>query len=104
MPMPPYPIRCYRSGCPNLAAYKIAAAWSDGVTRELKTYALCCADCLKDFYHLSCRKQTACRLAPGETLDRPGIYEMLRGKRDQQLVRLADRENELLDSSLPDRA
>jgi hypothetical protein len=92
MPMPAYPVLCYRQGCTNLAAYKIAAAWSDGVTQELKTYALCCADCLKDLYHLSCRKQAACRLALGEKLERPGIFEMVRGKRDQQLVRLVDLE------------
>jgi hypothetical protein len=95
MPMPPYPILCYRTGCQHLAAYKIAASWSDGVTQELKTYALCCGDCLKELYHLSCRKQAACRLAPGEKLERPGIYEMLRGKRDQELVRLSEFEKQL---------
>ncbi len=94
MPMPPYPVPCYRTGCANQAAYKIAASWSDGITQELKTYALCCAGCLKDFYRLSCRKHAACHLAPGETLERPGIYEMLRGKRDQQLMRLAELEKE----------
>jgi hypothetical protein len=95
MPMPPYPISCYKPGCPNLARYKIAAAWSDGITRELKTYALCCADCLAELYLHSCRKQAACRLAAGETLQRPGIYEMVRGMRDQQLVRLPDLEKRL---------
>jgi hypothetical protein len=94
MPMPPYPVYCYGPGCPNLARYKIAAAWSDGITRELKTYALCCTDCLADLYNRSCRKQGACRLAPGETLERPGIYEMVRGVRDQQLVRLPDLEEQ----------
>ena len=37
MPMPPYPILCYRQGCEKPAVYKIAAQWSDGITRELKT-------------------------------------------------------------------
>jgi hypothetical protein len=92
--MPSYPIHCCRPGCSNLADFKIAATWSDGVTQELKTYALCCASCLKDLYHLSCRKQAACRLAPGERLEQPGIFELVRGKRDQQLARLADIENE----------
>ena len=46
MPMPPYPIYCYTQGCKNLASYKIAGRWSDGVQSELKTYSLCCADCL----------------------------------------------------------
>ena len=95
MPMPPYPISCYKPGCPNLARYKIAAEWSDGITRELKTYALCCPDHLGELYRQSCRKQAACRLAAGETLQRPGIYEMVRGMRDQQLVRLPDLESQL---------
>jgi hypothetical protein len=92
MPMPHYAVHCYRPGCTQLAVYKIAAGWSDGVTQELKTYALCCSDCLAELYQGSCRKQAACRLAPGETLERPGIYEMVRGKRDRHLVRLAELE------------
>jgi hypothetical protein len=55
---------------------------------------LCCQDCLPELYYRSCRKQAACRLAPGETLERPGIYEMARGRRDQQLVRLPDLEKQ----------
>jgi hypothetical protein len=100
MPMPSYPVYCYGPGCQNLAGYKIAAAWSDGVTHELKTYALCCADCLADLYHRSCRKQAACRLTQGEQLERPGIYEMVRGMRDQQLVRLPDLEKQFQSSSI----
>ena len=46
MPMPPYAVLCYRPGCDRPAAYKVAARWSDGVTEELKTYSLCCAECL----------------------------------------------------------
>jgi hypothetical protein len=99
MPMPPYPVRCQRTGCPNQAVYKIAAAWSDGVTRELKNYALCCADCLKDLYVASCCKQAACRLTPGERLERPGVFELARGLRDQQLGRLNDLENQFQSSS-----
>ncbi len=94
MPMPPYPVPCYHPGCPNLAVYKIAASWSDGLTQELKTYALCCAACLKELYQLSCRKQAACRLAPNEKLARPGIFEVVRGQRDQQLARVSDLEKQ----------
>src|SRR5579871_3288253 len=96
MPMPPYPLRCYRPGCEELAVYKIAARWSDGVTQELKTYALTCPACLAERFQRSRAKQTACRLAPGETLEEPGIYELARGRRDQQLVRRIDLEQPLL--------
>jgi hypothetical protein len=92
MPMPPYPICCYSPGCGRLAVYKIAACWSDGVTHELKTYALSCAECLTDWLVRSRAKQAACRLALGETLEPPGVYEMLRGQRDQQLMRRPDLE------------
>lgn len=95
MPMPPYPLRCYRKGCGEVAVYKIAARWSDGLTAELKTYALSCPSCLPEQFRTSCEKQAACRLAPGETLERPGIYQLERLQRDQQLTRLRDLEEEL---------
>ena len=94
MSMPPYPVRCYARGCDKLAAYKIAARWSDGITHELKTYALSCGDCLAEQYRRSCAKQKACRLARGETLGTPEIFELARGRRDLDLVRRADLERE----------
>ena len=94
MPMPPYPLYCYRPGCGRLAVYKIAARWSDGVTEELKTYALSCPECLGDWWRRSRDKQAACRLAPGETLEAPGVYHLERGRRDRQLRRLTDLEPE----------
>ena len=95
MPMPPYPLVCYRRGCGRPAVYKIAARWSDGVTQELKTYALTCAGCLAEWFARSRAKQAACRRAPGETLEAPGIYETARGRRDAQLVRREDLERQL---------
>jgi len=87
-----YPIRCTRKGCGRPALYKIAARWSDGVTEELKTYALVCAECLREGYQESCAKNAACRRAKGETLEKPGIYLLARGERDQQLRRCSDLE------------
>jgi hypothetical protein len=99
MPMPPYPVICYRPGCGRPAVYKIAARWSDGLTEELKTYSLCCAACLPDLYRISRQKQAACRLAPGETLEAPGIYELACGRRDHHLCRRVDLEQPLSSSS-----
>src|SRR5262245_45543097 len=79
MPMPPYPLLGYHNGCVRPAVYKIAARWSDGITQELKTYALSCAACLPEWFRLSREKQKACRLAPNETLEPPGIYSLERG-------------------------
>lgn len=95
MPMAPYPVLCYRPGCGRPARYKIAARWSDGVTEELKTYALSCEGCLAAQFARSKAKQAACRRARGETLDVPGIYELARGQRDAGLVRLHNIEEEL---------
>jgi hypothetical protein len=93
--MPPYPVLCYSRGCGRPALYKIAARWSDGVTEELKTYALCCPECLAAWFLRSCEKQAACRRAPGEILEAPGIYELARGSRDRALVRRLDLERHM---------
>jgi len=93
--MPSYPIYCYTPGCKNLAAYKIAGQWSDGMQSELKTYGLCCEDCLAEWYKKGLEKQKACLPAPGETLEAPGIYHMEHGQRDRKLQRLEKMEKEL---------
>jgi hypothetical protein len=90
-----YPVYCYRSGCGQLAEYKIAARWSDGITEELKTYALSCPACIADLYRNARQKQKQCRKAPGEILEPPGIYRLQRGQRDQALERLGDMEARL---------
>ena len=100
--MPSYPVRCYTHGCNELAAYKIAARWSDGVTQELKTYTLSCPACLAESFRRSRAKQAACRLAPGETLESPSIYELTHGRRDSQLVRRDDLEQRLSTASESD--
>lgn len=94
--MPPYPVICYRQGCPQPAKYKIAARWSDGITQELKTYFLTCPECLHDCFRDSLKKQAACHVAPGETLERPGIYLLEHGQRDRSLERVPDLEQQML--------
>ena len=69
-----------------------AARWSDGITRDLKTYALTCPACLAEAFQKGLRKQRECRLAANETLEAPGIYELARGRRDVQLARRGDLE------------
>jgi hypothetical protein len=96
MPMPPYAVLCYTPGCGQPASYKVAAAWSDGVTSELKTYGLACAACLAAWYRRAKERQAACRVAFGETLDGPGIYRIERGYRDQHLLRLPDVEAKIV--------
>jgi hypothetical protein len=95
VPLRNYIIRCYTPGCPREATYKVASRWSDGVTSELKTYSLCCAECLPERYRASMQKQAACRTAAGEILEPPGIYLLTRGQRDQQLQRDMEMEEKL---------
>jgi hypothetical protein len=75
-----------------LAVFKVAARWSDGQTDELKTYALACPNCVSKLHAAARVKQAACRLAPGETLEEPGVYELHRGGRDRTLVRRTELE------------
>lgn len=93
MPMPPYPVTCYAPGCSAPAVFKIAARWSDGLTDELKTYSLACPDCVSKLFADAATRRAACRLAHGETLDAPGIFEIARGDRDRVLKRRADLES-----------
>jgi hypothetical protein len=95
MPLTNYTIRCHTPGCPHEAVFKIASRWSDGLIRELKTYALCCEACLPERFREARRKQAACRLAPGETLEPPGVYRLNRGCRDTGLERLPELEQHL---------
>ena len=44
MAMPPYTIHC--QACGAKASLKVASHWSDGETRELKTYSIVCDRCL----------------------------------------------------------
>lgn len=94
--MPPYPVRCHVPACDAEAHFKIAARWSDGTTDELKTYSLACPACLPGLLASARAKQRACRLAPGEALDPPAVYELVRGTRDRQLVRRPDLEGDIL--------
>lgn len=73
--MPPfaYPVTCHAPGCTAPARYKIAAAWSDGLTRELKTYSLACEACLAAEFAKAVPRRDACRLADGETLGPPEV-------------------------------
>ena len=85
-----YPIICY--SCASPAEYKVAAEWSDGQTRELKTYALSCARCLAANFAKAKVKQAQCRLLHGETLAVPGIYALGKRTAERQLVRMAELE------------
>lgn len=86
--MPLTVVRCSLPGCSEVASYKIAALWSDGVTSELKTFGFACADHLGMVFPDAEARRNDCLPAPGETLEEIAIYKYENGKRDRQLLRL----------------
>ena len=68
-----YPLLCQCCGQP--ATLKIASEWSDGQTRELKTYSICCATCLPAEWDAAGVRQKSCRISLGENLGPPGVYD-----------------------------
>jgi hypothetical protein len=90
-----YPVLCTTEGCRAEARYKIAAIWNDGTIQELKTYGLTCEEHLEGQFRRGRDKQRSCRLAEGETLSPPQIFRIEAGRRDRELVRVADLEAKL---------
>ena len=73
--MTKYPVVCQTLSCGQLATFKIASEWSDGVTAELKTYALCCEKCVPEWFELAMDRQRVCHLTDGESLGIPKVIE-----------------------------
>ncbi len=90
MGMPHYHVNCARCGQP--ATLKVASQWSDGDTRELKTYAIVCAGCLIPALASARERHLQCRVLPGETVGAPGVWELATGKPSTSLVRRPDLE------------
>ena len=82
MPMPVYEIRCQTAECGKLAVCKIASRWSDGVTKELKTYFLTCEDCRDASLREAIKKKQICRLTDGEVLSEPEVFPLIRSRRE----------------------
>ena len=86
----PFVVRCTMQGCQETAGYKIASEWSDGTTKELKTYGLACEKHLEALFRRSREKQRGCHVAEGESLSTPHIFRIETDRRDRELVRLTD--------------
>jgi hypothetical protein len=94
--MEPNRVFCYRPTCnaPQCgkpARYKIAAAWSDGTSHELKNYGLACDDHAASELERARRHHEGLRLADGETVGPVEIYLLQDGCRDTELARAVDR-------------
>ena len=72
-----YPVTC--TTCTTPARYKIAAVWSDGLKRELKTYFLSCDGCLPGHLAAARAKHAGCTMTEGESLLAPAVFERSEG-------------------------
>ena len=86
---------CYRAGCSapgcdRPAAYKIAATWSDGTSRELKNYGLACDIHRKSQLTAARSRLNTLKLSDGESVGPVELYMLRTGCRDVDLTRLAD--------------
>jgi hypothetical protein len=81
---------CSAPGCDHPAIYKIAAAWSDGTSRELKNYGLVCEPHRGAQLTLARRHHQALRLSDGESVGPVELYVLRTGCRDVELTRLVD--------------
>jgi hypothetical protein len=81
---------CSVSGCDRHALYKVAAAWSDGTSRELKNYGLACEEHRQDQLDRAKTAREGLKLAEGEVVGSVGLYQLLPGVRDAELTRLSN--------------
>jgi hypothetical protein len=86
---------CYQPGCSSLgcdrpASFKIAAAWSDGTSQELKNYGLACALHRESQLSAARARHEAHRRSDGESVGAVELYALRTGCRDVELTRLGD--------------
>lgn len=85
-----YQPKCSAAKCDQPAAYKVAAPWSNGTSRELKNYGLACEAHRDSQLALAQLHRQGLKLAEGETVGEVGLYQLVAGKRDVDLPRLPD--------------
>ncbi len=81
---------CLADGCHAAAEFKAAATWTDGVYRELKNYGAACSAHAPMLLEQARRRRAALVLAEGESVGEVGLYRLQSGRRDAELVRLAE--------------
>jgi hypothetical protein len=85
-----YKPTCSASNCDKPAVYKLAAAWSNGTSRELKNYGLTCEEHREAQLGLAQQHRKDLKLHEGESVGQVGVYQLVEGRRDAELPRLPD--------------
>jgi hypothetical protein len=78
---------CSSHECDRRAIYKIAAAWSDGTSRELKNYGLTCELHKESQLTAAQTRHQAHRRFDGEHVGPVELYVLRTGCRDVELTR-----------------
>jgi hypothetical protein len=81
---------CSAPGCTDPASYKVAAAWSDGTSWELKNYGLACEGHRASQLARARLHREGLALADGEVIGQVGLFELRPDTRDSQLPRLPE--------------
>lgn len=86
MDQPPftYQPRCSDASTEGYPTFKVAAPWSYGNIRELKTYALCRQDQLEEALSRARAEVAKLVLSDGEQVGPVGVYRLLPGLRDAE--------------------
>jgi hypothetical protein len=85
-----YQPTCSVASCGQPAVYKVAAPWTSGTSRELKNYGLACTAHGQAQLELAKKNREGLKVAVGETVGPVGLYQLVPGKRDAELVRLPE--------------
>lgn len=88
-------VRCSEDDCQEPAVYKIAAPWSGGNSKELKTYGFACAEHVREVLRSAEVRWLDYEPVPGEQVHEICIYCYEPGKFDRELVRDLALEEEL---------
>jgi hypothetical protein len=93
MPAIDLTVYCTDEQCKDqVATYKIAAEWSGGGPRELKTFGFANDECLDRVVRSAVERAGRIRLAEGESLGPMRIYKLEPKLHDYELERMTDLE------------
>jgi hypothetical protein len=85
-----YEPQCSYPGCDRPAIYKVAAPWTNGTIRELKTYGTACDAHRASLLARGRSHREGLQLAEGESVGQVGLYQLLPGVRDAELSQVSD--------------
>jgi hypothetical protein len=81
-----YEPKCSAHGCDEPAAYKVAATWSSGNSRELKNYGLACESHRESQLAHARAQRALLKTAEGESVGDVTLFRLVHGKRDAELA------------------